>query len=136
MTFVYLEISGKFSYGIFEKQTKSLPCFGGVVAHRGLVQIGVIQSLIDKGYEIDEVVGSSIGSLVGAAYVQGNLGSLEESMLKITKRQVFRLLDFTNPKFGLLKGERIFDALKDIMPDVPIEEMRIPFRAIATDMLE
>lgn len=99
------------------------------------MQIGVIQSLIDKGYEIDEVVGCSIGSLVGAAYVQGNLGSLEEWMLKITKRQVFRLLDFTNPKFGLLKGERIFDALKDIMPDVPIEEMRIPFRAIATDML-
>lgn len=120
--------------GFLKSRRKVSLVLGGGGA-RGLVQIGVIRSLIDKGYEIDEVVGCSIGSLVGAAYVQGNLGSLEEWMLKITKRQVFRLLDFTNPKFGLLKGERIFDALKDIMPDVPIEEMRIPFRAIATDML-
>lgn len=120
--------------GFLKSRRKVSLVLGGGGA-RGVVQIGVIRALVDKGYEIDEVVGCSIGSLVGAAYVQGNLDSLEEWMLKINKRQVFRLLDFNNPRFGLLKGERIFDALKDIMPDVAIEDMSVPFRAIATDML-
>lgn len=115
------------------KRKVSLVLGGG--GARGLVQIGVIKALIEKGYVIDEVIGCSIGSLVGAAHVQGKLGDLEEWMLKITKRQVFRLMDFSNPRFGLFKGERIFEALKDIMPDTLIEEMPTMFRAIATDML-
>ncbi len=101
---------------------------------RGLVQIGVIRSLEEKGYEIDEVVGCSIGALIGAAYVEGKLDALEEWMLGINRSKIFKLLDFTNPKFGLLKGERVFESLKEIFPDKPIEEMRIPFRAIATDL--
>src|SRR5690606_649540 len=102
---------------------------------RGLVQIGVIQALQEKGYEIDEVIGCSIGSIIGAAFVEGKLGALEDWMRVITRRQVFRLMDFTNPKFGLLEGERVFKSLQDIFPDKNIEEMRLPFRVIATDMV-
>ncbi|MCT1524273.1 patatin-like phospholipase family protein [Sphingobacterium hotanense] len=101
---------------------------------RGLVQIGVIRSLEEKGYEIDEVVGCSIGALIGAAYVEGRLQQLEDWMLSINRSMIFKLLDFTNPKFGLLKGERVFESLKDIFPDKNIEDMDIPFRAIATDI--
>lgn len=101
---------------------------------RGLVQIGVIRSLEEKGYEIDEVVGCSIGALIGAAYVEGRLNELEEWMLSINRSTIFKLLDFTNPKFGLLKGEKVFESLKDIFPDKNIEDMDIPFRAIATDI--
>lgn len=102
---------------------------------RGLVQIGVIRCLEEKGYQIDEVVGCSIGSLIGAAYVEGKLEELENWMRAINRRQVFRLMDFTNPKFGLLKGQKVFESLKDIFPDINIEDMDIPFRAIATDMV-
>ena len=101
---------------------------------RGLVQIGVIRSLEKKGYEIDEVVGCSIGALIGAAYVEGRLQQLEDWMLSINRSMIFKLLDFTNPRFGLLKGERVFESLKDIFPDKNIEDMDIPFRAIATDI--
>ncbi|WP_293933712.1 patatin-like phospholipase family protein [Sphingobacterium sp. UBA6645] len=101
---------------------------------RGLVQIGVIRSLEEKGYEIDEVVGCSIGALIGAAYVEGRLQQLEDWMLSINRSMIFKLLDFTNPRFGLLKGERVFESLKDIFPDKNIEDMDIPFRAIATDI--
>ncbi|WKK57048.1 patatin-like phospholipase family protein [Sphingobacterium sp. BN32] len=101
---------------------------------RGLVQIGVIRSLEEKGYEIDEVVGCSIGALIGAAYVEGRLQQLEDWMMSINRSMIFKLLDFTNPRFGLLKGERVFESLKDIFPDKNIEDMDIPFRAIATDI--
>jgi len=101
---------------------------------RGLVQIGVIRSLEEKGYEIDEVVGCSIGALIGAAYVEGRLQQLEDWMMSINRSMIFKLLDFTNPRFGLLKGERVFESLKDIFPEINIEDMDIPFRAIATDI--
>jgi len=101
---------------------------------RGLVQIGVIRSLEEKGYKIDEVVGCSIGALIGAAYVEGRVQQLEDWMMSINRSMIFKLLDFTNPRFGLLKGERVFESLKDIFPDKNIEDMDIPFRAIATDI--
>ncbi|WP_180269125.1 patatin-like phospholipase family protein [Sphingobacterium sp. 1.A.5] len=119
----------------FLKSKRKVSLVLGSGGARGLVQIGVIRSLEEKGYEIDEVVGCSIGSLIGAAYVEGKLVALEDWMRAITRRQVFKLMDFTNPKFGLLKGERVFESLKDIFPDKNIEDMNIPFRAIATDMV-
>lgn len=119
----------------FLKSKRKVSLVLGSGGARGLVQIGVIRSLEEKGYEIDEVVGCSIGSLIGAAYVEGKMGKLEEWMRSITRRQVFKLMDFTNPKFGLLKGERVFESLKEIFPDKNIEDMDIPFRAIATDMV-
>lgn len=119
----------------FLKSKRKVSLVLGSGGARGLVQIGVIRSLEEKGYEIDEVVGCSIGSLIGAAYVEGKMGKLEEWMRSITRRQVFKLMDFTNPRFGLLKGERVFESLKEIFPDKNIEDMDIPFRAIATDMV-
>ncbi len=118
----------------FLKSKRKVSLVLGSGGARGLVQIGVIRQLEAMGYEIDEVVGCSIGSLIGAAYVEGKLTELEDWMRVLTKRQVFRLMDFTNPKFGLLKGVRVFESLKEIFPDKDIEDMRIPFRAIATDL--
>ena len=120
--------------GFLKSKRKVSLVLGGGGA-RGLAHIGVIKALNQHGYRIEEIVGCSIGSLVGAAYAQGNLDGLEDWMLKITKRKVFRLMDFNNPRFGLLKGERIFDALKDILKETNIEDMDIPFRVLATDML-
>jgi len=118
----------------FLKSKRKVSLVLGSGGARGLVQIGVIRQLEAMGYEIDEVVGCSIGSLIGAAYVEGKLTELEDWMRVLTKRQVFRLMDFTNPKFGLLKGVRVFESLKEIFPDKDIEDMRIPFRAVATDL--
>ncbi|MFZ4260530.1 patatin-like phospholipase family protein [Sphingobacterium sp. HJSM2_6] len=118
----------------FIKSKRKVSLVLGSGGARGLVQIGVIRKLEELGYEIDEVVGCSIGSLIGAAYVEERLDALEDWMRSITKRQVFRLMDFTNPKFGLLKGERVFDNLKDIFPDKNLEDLRIPLRIIATDL--
>ncbi len=101
---------------------------------RGLVQIGVIKALIEKGYIIEEIVGCSIGSLIGAAYAQGKLNELELWLQGVTRMKVFKLMDFSNPWFGILKGTKALDSLKLIFPDVPIETLPIRYVAVATDL--
>ncbi|MBE8712173.1 patatin-like phospholipase family protein [Sphingobacterium hungaricum] len=102
---------------------------------RGITQIGIINLLHERGYEIDEIVGCSIGSLVGAAFAQGKVGDLGEWMSRLTKRQVFKLMDFTDPRFGFLKGERALNSLKEVFEDKNIEDLTIKYTAIATDLL-
>ncbi|TDS11853.1 patatin-like phospholipase family protein [Sphingobacterium paludis] len=101
---------------------------------RGITQIGVIQYLVEQGYIIDEIVGCSIGALVGAAYACNRVVELGDWMKTLTKGQVFRLLDFTNPRFGLLKGQRIIDKLHTVFDDVNIEDLPFTYTAVATDL--
>ncbi|KGE13197.1 patatin-like phospholipase family protein [Sphingobacterium deserti] len=101
---------------------------------RGITQIGVIQYLVERGYVIDEIVGCSIGALVGAAYASNRVVELGDWMKTLTKAQVFRLLDFSNPRFGLLKGQRIIDKLHTVFEDVNIEDLPFKYTAVATDL--
>ena len=80
----------------FLKSKRKVSLVLGSGGARGLVQIGVIQALQEKGYEIDEVIGCSIGSIIGAAFVEGKLAALEGWMRAITRRQVFRILQIQN----------------------------------------
>lgn len=102
---------------------------------RGITHIGVIKYLMEKGYEVDEVVGCSIGALVGAAFAEGKINELGEWMSNLTKRQVFRLLDFSDPRYGLFKGARVLQTLHEVFEDVNIEELKLKYTAIATDLL-
>lgn len=102
---------------------------------RGITHIGVIKYLLDHNYEIDEVVGCSIGALVGAAFAEGKIDELGEWMSRLTKREVFRLMDFANPIFGLLKGERIISTLQEVFLDSKIEDLAIKYTAVATDLV-
>lgn len=101
---------------------------------RGISQIGAIKWLIDQGIEIDEVVGCSIGALVGAAFAEGKINELGEWMCKLTKREVFRLMDFSDPRFGFLKGKKVMDTLQEVFEDTLIEKLNIKFTAVATDL--
>lgn len=118
----------------FFKSKRKVSLVLGSGGARGLTQIGVIKALIDKGYVIDEIIGCSIGALIGGAYAQGKINELEEWMRGVTKVQVFKLMDFTNPRFGLLKGTRAMDSLKSIFPDAYIEDLPLRYVAIATDL--
>lgn len=101
---------------------------------RGITQLGVIKWLTDNGFEINEVVGCSIGSLVGAAFAEGKNKELGEWMSKLTKRMVFRLMDFGDPRYGFLKGQRVLMTMQEVFEDLPIENMKIKYTAVATDM--
>ncbi|MCW3126434.1 MAG: putative esterase of the alpha-beta hydrolase superfamily [Bacteroidetes bacterium] len=102
---------------------------------RGLAHIGVIEMLLQDGYEIVEVAGCSMGAVIGGMYCAGYLSEYREWLSKLNKHDVYRLFDLTFSPHGLVKGERIFDVLKHITGEQVIENLPVPFTAVATDML-
>ena len=102
---------------------------------RGFAAIGVIEELEKHGYKIKSVAGCSIGSLITGMYASGNLPKFKNWILKLNKKDVFRLMDFTISTQGFLKGEKIFNEIKNTFTDVKIENLKIPFSAVAVDLV-
>ena len=98
---------------------------------RGFAYIGAIEELTSRGYQIGSV---SIGSLVGGIYAAGKLEEFKEWLFALDAWKVFTLMDLSIGKNHLVKGERIIEAMMEIVPDVDIESLPIPFRAVATDL--
>lgn len=101
---------------------------------RGWAHIGVIKALAAHGIHPHVVCGSSIGALVGAAYVTGELDALEDWVRKITWPKIARLADFKFANGGLIEGDRLMRALRDLHEDALIESLDIPFAAVAADL--
>jgi NTE family protein len=101
---------------------------------RGLAHIGVIHWLEDNGYDIRSISGCSMGALIGGIYACGKLDVFEEWVRAISKLDIVRLLDISWGKQGLVEGERIITALKDLVGDRPIEELPIKYTAVAADI--
>lgn len=101
---------------------------------RGFAYIGAIEELLRRGYRITSVAGSSIGSLVGGVYAAGKLEDFKVWLFSLNNFKLMRLLDFSISRSYLLKGQKVIDTIKSIVPDVRIEDMGIPFAAIATDL--
>lgn len=102
---------------------------------RGYAHIGVINELRARGYEIVGISGSSMGALVGGLYAAGKLDEFAEWACTLTQRAVLRLLDPSLSAAGILRAEKILDAVRDILGDVTIEELPIPYTAVATDLI-
>src|SRR5579872_6354072 len=100
---------------------------------RGWAHIGVIRALEDAGIRPDLVCGTSIGSLVGAAYAAGELDRFERWVLGLGVKEVVGLMDLGLTP-GLLRGERLMAFLRQSWPDRPIEQLRLPFAAVATEL--
>ncbi len=100
---------------------------------RGLVHIGVIEELLEQGYNITSIAGASMGALVGGVYAAGKLSEFREWMKTIDKRKMVELTDFSFSFNHLVKGVRIIDAIKEFVPDMQIEDLSIPYCAVATD---
>lgn len=101
---------------------------------RGFAYIGAIEVLQERGYNITSVAGASIGSLVGGIYAAGRLPEFKEWLYSLDAWEVFSLMDLSIGKNHFVKGEKVIAAIKEIVPDVNIEEMNIPYRAVATDL--
>ncbi|MBL7862458.1 MAG: patatin-like phospholipase family protein [Cyclobacteriaceae bacterium] len=101
---------------------------------RGMAHIGVIEELEKSGFEIVEVVGCSMGAVVGGIYCAGYLPEYKHWLIKLSRLDVFRLLDFTLSAQGFVKGERVFKAMEEFIGDHAIENFKIPFTAVATDI--
>ena len=101
---------------------------------RGFAYIGAIEELERRGYRITSVAGTSIGSLIGGIYAAGKLNELKAWLYNLDSWKVFSLMDLSIGKNHLLKGDKLIHAIKQVVPEIDIEDLRIPFKAIATDL--
>lgn len=102
---------------------------------KGIAHIGAIEELQRQGFHITSVSGSSIGAVIGGLVAMGRLEDYTNWIKTLDRRSVWGLMDFSFTSNGLLKGERVFDKMKEFIPDINIEEMEIPFTAVASDIL-
>jgi NTE family protein len=105
----------------------------GAGSARGWAHIGVIRALKDAGVEPDVVCGCSIGALVGAAYVDGDLDRLEKWISGLAWRDVLGLMD-VRFSGGLIKGEKLLSFLEQHFVDKEIGALPLPFGCVATDL--
>jgi NTE family protein len=106
----------------------------GSGAARGWSHIGVIKALQKMGIEIDIVAGCSIGSLVGAAYACDRLPVLEKWVCSFNSWDVLRLMDLSWRRGGLLRGERVFNHFRHLIPVENIESCERRFATVATNL--
>jgi NTE family protein len=102
---------------------------------RGCAHIGAIKALEQNGFRITSVAGTSMGALVGGIYSTGELSAFEEWISSLDLMEVLRLTDFSISSKGLVKGKKVFEKIREIVPDRKIEDLLIPFCAVATDIL-
>lgn len=101
---------------------------------RGLAHIGAIEELESNGYHITSIAGCSMGALIGGVYAAGKLEEFREWMKTIDRKKMLELTDFSFSINHLVKGNRIIEAIMDFVPDIAIEELPIPYCAVATDL--
>lgn len=105
-------------------------------AARGFAHVGVIRALEQERIPIDLVVGTSVGSLIGAIYASDrNSFDLEWTAFKLEKEDLLDygvLTAFTG--MGLARGDKLEQFVKDRVKVLNIEDLQIPFAAVATDL--
>jgi NTE family protein len=116
------------------ERKKSVSLVLGSGGARGLAHIGVIRELEARGFQIASISGCSIGALIGGVYAAGKLDEFESWVRAITRLDMVSLLDMSWSSDGLVKGDKIIDTLIELVGDRKIEDLPIPYTAIAADI--
>lgn len=101
---------------------------------RGYAHVGVIEELRAQGYQIRSVAGSSMGALVGGVHAAGKLAEYREWACGLRTFDVLRLVDWSWRGGGLIKGQRVIGALRDLVGETNIEDLPISYTAVAVDI--
>ncbi len=115
------------------KKTVSLVLGSG--GARGYAHIGVIKQLEKQGYEIKSISGSSMGALIGGLYAAGKLDEYEQWVSNFNVIDVLKLVDFSFKSTGMIKADKVFSKIEEIIGDICIEDLDIDFTATATDIV-
>ena len=127
-----IESAGKVGLGSVRRPVIGLALGGG--AARGFAHIGIVRTLLAHGITPDIVVGTSIGAVVGGAYVTGHLDTLEEWARGLHPRNVLGYLDIRLNGSGLIGGEKLAAQLEAAMGGVLIEDLPVKFATVATEV--
>lgn len=116
----------------FIKKKKKVALVLGGGSARGMAHIGVLKVLEQAHIPIHLIVGTSMGSLIGAGYATGiALKQMEERALKFS---VNKLLDPTLPRMGLLAGNRLEKTIRSVLDNKTFDDCRIDLAIVTTDI--
>ncbi len=101
---------------------------------RGYAHIGAIQELTSRGHEVVAISSCSMGAIVGGMYAAGKMDEFEEWVRKIERSHVLWYMDIALRGPGMLKADRMMDILADLVGDVEIQDLPIPYVAVAVDL--
>lgn len=102
---------------------------------RGIAHIGIIEELEKQGFEITSIAGTSMGALVGGVYALGKMEEFKQWLYTLDRTKVLSLIDFTFSTQGLVKGDKVLNRMKEFISDKNIEDLHIPYAAVAVDLL-
>jgi NTE family protein len=102
---------------------------------RGYAHIGVVQVLVERGYEVVSVAGTSMGALVGGLHAAGQLEAYTEWVTGLSQRDVLRLLDPSIKAPGAIRADKILSRVGELLGGVRIEDLPVSYTAVATDLL-
>ena len=124
---------------VASKHTEKRPRLGlalGAGAARGMAHLGVLRELEEAGLAPDVVAGTSIGALVGGMYAAGKLDRLTEVALGLDWKQIARyFVEISFPRSGLIEGNKLTALLAEIVGEVELTELPLPFRAVTTNLM-
>jgi NTE family protein len=96
----------------------------------------VIEVLEENNFEITSIAGTSMGSLIGGVYALGKLEEYKDWISDMDKIDVLSMVDFTLSRQGLVKGDKVLNKMQELIPDSNIEDLPIPYAAVAVDIME
>lgn len=119
---------------IFKRNKPKVGLALGGGGARGCAHIGVIQALEEANIAIEAVGGTSIGSIIGGIYTNGNLPKFTQFLLDFKKLHLAKFLDLKLPKRGLIEGDSLIKLIDEFIDKKKIEEGKLPFVAVATQL--
>lgn len=117
-------------FNLFKRKIKVGVAFGGGGA-KGMAHIGVIKAFEEYGLDFEYVAGTSVGSIMGAAYASGMKSS---EILKIAKSMKTSDIRTSKVFFVPSKTEGIESMMRNNFGDINIENLKKPFSAVAVDI--
>lgn len=101
---------------------------------RGMAHIGVIEEIEARGYQIISVSGCSMGAVIGGFYCANKLPEFYQWAKSLSYIDLLRLVDFSFISNGAIRGDKVFSLLAKMLDDIQIEDLSLPFTAVATDL--
>jgi len=115
-------------------EARSVSLVLGSGGARGLAHIGVIDALLARGFVIEAIAGTSMGAVIGGLHALGRLQVYRDWIVRQRQTDVIRLLDWSIGGGGMIRGERLMRQLGKLVGDNNIEDLPIPFSAVAVDI--
>lgn len=116
-------------------KTKHVALVLGSGGARGMAHIGAIEELLDRGYEITSIAGTSMGSMIAGMYAAGRLQEAKDWFLQVDKQLILRMMDISLSLNSVVKGDRIINELEKVVPDCQIQDLPIPCSIVSADLI-